>query len=342
MNKITGPSNLLETELMLRPHDKKFCAKHAAFKGVLTLWLCFLIACSNPSNEPEISTHNESASVKSLFEDKTVKTESFTESQALIQFTHIVEDHFKQLSDEGSLLREQLIAFTKKPNKTSYNNTIKAFEQVHARFVSGYFLDSCCSIYSPIYTSSETNNTLAPSKITLDQYPLLPGYLDVVEGYPFSGLIYSDISITRDSMIQEFQLGDPAYVTLGFHALEVILKGSNQNRKINEFSVLSSTSDSSTAPPELRRTLYAILLATEIEKDIFTLQKYWYSNLKQQYIQLPTEQADIFILNLVLKAEKALTDDTDNTQLSNNDHWSPEIQKLHTSLLKSLISIDKP
>ncbi len=306
------------------------------------LWLCVLMACSNSSNEPEVSTLNENALLASLSEDKSTNTEPLSESQALIKFTRIVEDHFKRLSDEASLLREQLITFTKKPSKTSYSDTIKAFEQTHARFVGGYFLDSCCSIYSPIYASPDIDNTLAPSKTTLDQHPLLPGYLDVVEGYPFSGLIYSDIPLTRASMMQEFQLGDTAYVTLGFHALEVILKGSNQNRKINEFSALSSTSDSSTASPELRRTLYAILLATEIERDILTLQKYWYSSLKQQYSKLPNEQADNFILNLVLKAEKALQEDTDKSQLTKNDHWDPEIQNLHASLLESLISIDQP
>jgi len=142
---------------------------------------------------------------------------------------------FPSLPSTSKKVNEVLIAFTQEPSLNGLQQASEALDKAHALIVSGNFLDTCCDIYSPDLANSENDLAKLSIKTKLDQYPLLPGYLDAVEGYPYSGLIYSDIPITRESMEQEFQLGDPAYVSLGFHALELILKGSELKRKGSEF-----------------------------------------------------------------------------------------------------------
>ncbi|MDX1757543.1 MAG: imelysin family protein [Marinobacter sp.] len=59
----------------------------------------------------------------------------------------------------------------------------------------------------------------------IDAYPMLPGYLDQVPGYPRSGLIYSEVPLTPDVLADEHQSTDFHYLTLGFHPLEFMLWG---------------------------------------------------------------------------------------------------------------------
>ncbi|WP_166266308.1 imelysin family protein [Marinobacter caseinilyticus] len=61
---------------------------------------------------------------------------------------------------------------------------------------------------------------------SIDAYPMLPGYLDRVPGYPRSGLVYSEVPLTPDFLREEHQYSDFYYLTLGFHPLETMLWGS--------------------------------------------------------------------------------------------------------------------
>lgn len=61
---------------------------------------------------------------------------------------------------------------------------------------------------------------------TLDAYPILPGYLDRVPGYPRSGIVYSEVPLTPAFLRSEHQSTDFFYLTLGFHPLETMLWGS--------------------------------------------------------------------------------------------------------------------
>ncbi len=280
---------------------------------------------SQLSNKPTIAAQPE----------QNVTTPDIESLPAITQFIEIVEKHLLLLIERSQHLNQSLINFAKKPSKDGLTEVINDLEKTHSLFISGYFLDTCCLIYTTHRTHDDAILSPIDIKTSLDQQPLLPGYLDVVDGYPFSGLIYSDIPITRNHMEQEFQLGDPAYVTLGFHALEVILKGSNLKRKASDFSALTSTSDSSEAPPELRRTLYAILLATEIEKDISTIKYNWDLNLRAKLQQKTSSQAKDFLKQLNLNIEKALHKQSNDEA----EHFNAESLSLKQALLEELASL---
>ena len=134
-------------------------------------------------------------------------------------------------------------------------------------------------------------------------------------------------------------------MTLGFHALELILKGSNLKRTASDFAPLTSTNDTSTAPAELRRTLYAILLASEIENDISLLKQTWEAKLKNQLQHNTIAQANKFFLALHLKVEKELLGMpskqviTEGNHLKPDEHFNLESLSLKQSLLEKLASL---
>ena len=63
----------------------------------------------------------------------------------------------------------------------------------------------------------------------LNHWPILPGYIDYVEGYPVSGIVH-DITVTIDGPGLQEQHGtfDLAEAALGFHVLEFLLWGENK------------------------------------------------------------------------------------------------------------------
>tara|TARA_R110002167_G_scaffold100989_10_gene263437 strand:+ start:2060 stop:3049 length:990 start_codon:yes stop_codon:yes gene_type:complete len=309
--------------------------------SILVIFFSALLASCSDSEAPSTESGTSKPSILKPIHQTPLNRQKSPETAALIS---IIDEHFSQLTNESKKLNETLIAFTKKPSQEGLQKATDALDKVHSIFVSGYYLDTCCHIYSSNLTNNENDLTKLSIKTKLDQYPLLPGYLDAVEGYPYSGLIYSDISITRESMEQEFQLGDPAYVSLGFHALELILKGSNRNRKVSDFSHLKSTKDTSSAPAELRRTLYAILLASEIENNLSILELFWESDSKNHLAQKPKPQANKFFNALYITAEKELNNlQIQEAALEQNtkidEHSNIEIITLKKGLLERLIAI---
>lgn len=324
---------------MLNISVHKSAFSRLVFTGCLSI---LLISCSDSTDSP--SSNNESQPVVPLQADQqtpSINTQSVPETTALLK---IIDEHFSQLENASKQLNKNLISFTQKPSEEGLNTAIEALNKTHALFTAGYFLDACCGAYSPNITNQKNKALPLTLKTKLDQQPLLPGYLDSVEGYPYSGLIYSDIPITRQSMEREFQLGDPTYVTLGFHALGVILKGSHLNRKVRDFARLSITQDTSSAPAELRRTLYAILLSSEIENDISILKLFWESDLRNNLVQVSQTPTNKFIEALHAKAGKELNtvlalQPEPERQADIDAHNTQEIIDFKKALLESLVAI---
>ncbi|KAF0811160.1 imelysin [Alcanivorax sp. S71-1-4] len=75
-----------------------------------------------------------------------------------------------------------------------------------------------------------TRTTLAPSLARplarADIWPILPGYVDAVPGWPESGLVY-DVTLTlnTDTLIAQQDMTDPAEVSVGLQVLHLLLFG---------------------------------------------------------------------------------------------------------------------
>lgn len=261
--------------------------------------------------------------------------------QKLINF---LDTHFSDLINKAHQLHQQVIVFAKSPSSSSLNETITRLDTVHESYLSSDILRTCC--FSHLGAISTENSPIS-LYTKLDQYPLLPGYLDTVEGYPYSGLVHSDIPITKQSMLQEFQLGDPNYVTLGFHPLYVLLQGGDINRSADEFQALSSTDDTGAAAPELRRTLYAILLASEIKKDLSELKLAIVSHIQSKLAMQISDEKNDFHSELQSNIEQALESNNEYKKMLEkkdskvDQHLTKGILDQREKLLKALLAIYK-
>lgn len=314
---------------------------------------CFILSACSENSENTLTTKSKlhDRQIEIDHQAKNIRHLLKDHHPAYQKLVDIIEGHFSRLLDKAKDLDESINLFAKTPSSENLNESVIALDKVHDLYVSSDILGSCCFFDNEAKAIKESVESHISLRSRLDQHPLLAGYLDSVEGYPYSGLIHTDIPITIESIEQEFQLGDPSYVTLGFHALEVMLKGSDITRSVSDFSVISNSNDSSSASPELRRTLYITLLSSEIRYNLSTLKANWYSKLQEmltlQLAEQATEFDNTFLSELQLKLDKALT----ATQLKQkrlleqnslaDKHTNPEILREREALLKELLSINE-
>lgn len=302
------------------------------------LTTCLLTACSENESNKETHKAKEPTTIESNAE---VAIDLKLASSKTVKFISVIDQYFLKLLNEAKELNEYLLAFTHKPTDEKLSSLIDKLNDTHSLFSNWKSIVLCCeSLLLAPNTNKQNSNHQIDLITRLDHYPLLPGYLDSVKDYPFSGLIHSDIPITAESMEKEFQLGDPAYVTLGFHALETILKGDDSKRKAADFSALQSTDDSESAPAELRRTLYTILLASEIRNDLVGLENQWIS-AKRKFLEMNNDETKLFFnqLNELIK-QKLQTIDSDKPDSQKNidiKHDTADIIHLRREFLEQLI-----
>lgn len=298
-----------------------------------------LIACTDQPEDPALLEPKFEKAQKFNTGNESLKnplSNPASPQQKLIEF---VGQLFSELISHSKQLQQQVVLFAKSPSDKGLQEAISTLKITHSSYTSIDILRTCC--LSNFYEEPfEDKQILLHAR--LDQHPLLPGYLDTVVGYPYSGIVHADIPITKETMLKEFQLGDPHYVTLGFHALEVLLKGGGINRTAKDFSALSSTDDISTAKPELRRTLYAILLASEINKDLSELQQTVITSLKIKLAKQTTKQSKVFVSELQVKLNSALEETKTilkEGDISVDHHLNSNILNKRIALIESLLAI---
>lgn len=120
--------------------------------------------------------------------------------------------------------------------------------------------------------------TLAADIQPVHQYPIAPGFLDSVQGYPASGLVH-DISlpIRRDTLLQQHGLTDNSEATLGLHVLEFLLYGDTGERTAEDYRRAQSGSAQlkvSELPQNRRRALLQLATGLTCEA-IEQLATHW-------------------------------------------------------------------
>ena len=187
---------------------------------------------------------------------------------------------------EAAKLAASTRTFTNAPSEEAFNEALRQYNSAHQA-----------------YRLSRVAALLAATPSSQDQYiddaPMLPGYLDSVEGYPSSGLIHSELPIDITTMLQEYKFSDELYLTLGFHPYEFILKGdaSSPVAAWRRFSEEGTKKHSLAAE---RRRAYLGLLANTLHKNIAEQAARW----RQSATINTTKLHDDSLKDQVIKDEK--------------------------------------
>ncbi len=208
---------------------------------------------------------------------KTLDTSSHTINTNSLQiFLNAAKDSFKQLADSSIALQNAITDFANSPSPSLLNRAKSVLLETHKRYMLIQVFQQIDIPHPEFDLSQNQPSVIHPLYIRLDQYPIIPGYLDAVPNYPSSGLAFSEQEISPEYLNNEHQFTDSAYVAIGFHALEFMLTGglnqTPQERSI-EFEALTDMTEEVT--PKYRRSHYIQLLAAQIKEDIHKLSAAW-------------------------------------------------------------------
>lgn len=150
----------------------------------------------------------------------------------------------------------------------------------------------------------------------INSWPVEPGYIDYLEGYPFTGIVNdTTLVIDRESLLAQHQFSDVTYVSVGYHAIEFVLWGENGQRPASDFDMNAAKpeeGDSSPVAHHERRGDYLTTLVGILIADLQRLQMRWTPSPEAQgyYAQLlsaatPTEtlQASLLTVNRIIEQD---------------------------------------
>lgn len=128
-------------------------------------------------------------------------------------------------------------------------------------------------------------------RFAIDAHPLQPGYLDAIQGYPYSGIVNDiTLNVTARTLRDQHGLTDDSDVVLGLHALEFLLWGEKGERPVEDFihqseprdEQLSSELTEGQLPNNRRRELLR-LISQLLQDDLETTRERWLASEGRWY-----------------------------------------------------------
>lgn len=242
-----------------------------------------LCACNNSEQEhaqPSALTPSQSKSVPSSnLKQEPVIAGSALENNAplTVFYLHLAQQQFNSACSSIEQLQQSMKQFVSQPSEKGHSQVKSDWLISHNHYASTQLFRNI-SIKHPILDQSKINPVKHSQAIRIDQTPLLPGYIDEVEGYPKSGYIFSTLPIDRETLNKEHQFADSAYVSMGFHTIEFLLWGEG-SRTYEDFSSLpAAQQESNDDNPELfniRRSQLLSLTTKMLAEDLNILCKEW-------------------------------------------------------------------
>ena len=151
---------------------------------------------------------------------------------------------------------------------------------------SAYELTTLHRYFATQLLGEQNSLALMQLQYQINHWPIIPGYIDYVNGYPDSGIVY-DINVTLDvdSLREQHGAFDIYEVTLGFHVIEFLLWGYDTDsvaRPATDFdAVLELTPEETESGYSLeqlsnnRRRLFLDVAADTLVEDFRALQSLW-------------------------------------------------------------------
>lgn len=239
-------------------------------------FLCTLTSCTDDKPNTRNTQKVSSSPVSQNKGDS--PSESHALHRAFITKSDII---FSTLRNSTIALAKHISVFTTHPTEASLQACKKQLNNTHKDYLASYIFRNAlthANILDPEldlqHLSPEVVHT---NSIRLDQYPILPGYIDSVDGYSSSGLVHSEQALTGEFLNSEHQFSDKAYVAIGFHALDYLLQGGKleSKRALDSFALKSTVDSEKNNAPQVRRLQYIALLGELILADVNFLYQSW-------------------------------------------------------------------
>jgi len=196
--------------------------------------LLVLVGCSENTSEPQIA--EPTAETRPSGFELLNPELSTAAKQITLDYAEQIRVDFSQVSIEIEKLQSAIGQFPAKTNIDNLERARQAWLLAH----TAYELTTLHRYFAASILDEQNSIALLQLQYQINHWPIVPGYLDYVDGYPDSGIVH-DINVSLDSIGLRDQHGafDISEVTLGFHVLEFLLWGSRDTqselRSVDDF-----------------------------------------------------------------------------------------------------------
>ena len=239
-----------------------------------------LAGCSDNAAEPQI-VETAAEAAPSAFELLNPELSASAKEIAL-EYVQQIDTDFKQAGIEIEKFQSSIATLTDQTNIENLNLSKQAWLNAH----SAYELTTLHRYYATQLMGEQDSLALMQLQYQINHWPIVPGYIDYVDGYPDSGIVYDiNVNLDADSLREQHGSFDVSEVTLGFHAIEFLLWGYDADsvaRPATDFdAVLELTPkeiESGYTLEQLsnnRRRLFLTVVADTLVKDFLALQSLW-------------------------------------------------------------------
>jgi putative iron-regulated protein len=241
----------------------------------------FLVGCSDDVPDPQsVATVKETAP-PSAFELLNPQLSASAKEIALDYVGQIGAD-LNQAGIEIEKLQSSIHTLIDDTSDESLNSSKQAWLNTH----STYELTTLHRYFATQLLDEQNSLALMQLQYQINHWPIIPGYIDYVDGYPDSGIVHDiNVNLDSDSLREQHGSFDVSEVSLGFHVIEFLLWGydidSVARPAADFYAVLELSPEEMVQGYSLeqlsnnRRRLFLTVVVDTLVEDFQTLQSLW-------------------------------------------------------------------
>ena len=276
--------------------------------GIAMLSALLLAGCSDNAAEPQIV---ETAAEAAPYSFELLNPElSASAKEIALEYVQQIDTDFKQAGIEIEKFQSSIATLTDQTNIENLNLSKQAWLNAH----SAYELTTLHRYYATQLMGEQDSLALMQLQYQINHWPIVPGYIDYVDGYPDSGIVHDiNVNLDADSLREQHGSFDVSEVTLGFHAIEFLLWGYDADsvaRPATDFdAVLELTPkeiESGYTLEQLsnnRRRLFLTVVADTLVKDFLAVQSLWLAEKPSISQRIESISGTELIVNVNLDAD---------------------------------------
>ena len=248
--------------------------------GIAVLAPLLLVGCNDEAAGPQ-SIESVNEITPSVFELLNPEL-SASAKEIVLKYIEQIGTDLIQARIEIERFQSSIVTLADHVSSENLSLSKQAWLDAH----SAYELTTLHRYFATQLLGEQNSLALMQLQYQINHWPIIPGYIDYVNGYPDSGIVY-DINVTLDvdSLREQHGAFDIYEVTLGFHVIEFLLWGYDTDsvaRPAADFdAVLELTPEETESGYSLeqlsnnRRRLFLAVAADTLVEDFRALQSLW-------------------------------------------------------------------
>lgn len=172
----------------------------------------------------------------------TIETLTDPQQRAVRELTQLYLDQaeadFVTLRSQLQDLNNSVASFLEAPA----TETLEAVQEAWLAAHNAYEATLLHRYFAELVLPQQTYLELVGLNYRLNQWPIFPGYVDAVENYPDSGLVFDpSVALNRETLLEIHGQFDLAEAAMGFHVVEFLLWGESPAlRSAADFTAMTS------------------------------------------------------------------------------------------------------